>query len=206
MSRFNAHGVIVCMDQSLGVALVRRLRAGDTTAFDEIYDAFNRRLFSFLWRMAKNRDVAEDLVEETWLRLVSSAEDLYAETDLAAWLFTVARNLYVSYCRSRTREQSYTADLILLWPGEISQSPFDLASLNEFGARVEAAVVELPARYREVILLVGVEGLRPADAATVCGISPDALRQRLSRARALLVQRLNNDGRPHEAVFKEVSL
>ena len=58
-------------DAELEAALVSRLRAGDSTAFDEIYFAFNRRLLSFLTRLTKNRSVAEDRVEETWLRLVS---------------------------------------------------------------------------------------------------------------------------------------
>ena len=136
--------------------------------------------------MAKNRSVAEDLLEETWLRLVSGGEDLHADTRLGPWLFTVARNLYLSHCRSRAREHSYTADLILLWPGGLPQSPFDLASLNELEERLEAAIASLPPMYREVLLLVGVEQLRPVDAARVCGISPESLRQRLSRARGLI--------------------
>jgi len=99
------------MERERELALVARLRAGDLTAFDDVFDAFNHRLLSFLTRMAKNRSVAEDLLEETWLRLVSSGEDLRPDTQLGAWLFTVARNLYVSHCRNRAREQSYTADL-----------------------------------------------------------------------------------------------
>lgn len=178
------------MQQDFEAALVSRLRQGDHAAFDEIFDAYNRRLLHFLWRMARNRAVAEDLSEETWLRLVSAAGDLRAETRLGPWLFTVARNLYVSHCRSRARHQSYTSDLILLWPGDMAQSPFDLACSNAFEARVEAAVAALPPLYREAILLVGVEGLRPAEAAEVCGVSPETLRQRLSRARALLSRRL----------------
>ena len=174
------------MEREFEVALVRRLRAGDTTAFDQIYDVFNRRLLSFLSRMAKNRSVAEDLVEETWLRLVQGGDDLDADTRLGPWLFTVARNLYISHCRSRAREHSGTADLILLWPRELPQSPFDLASLGEFEQRLEEAIASLPPAYREALLLVGVEQLRPVDAAKVCGISPESLRQRLSRARKLM--------------------
>ena len=154
--------------------------------------------------MAKNRSVAEDLLEETWLRLVSSGEDLRPDTQLGAWLFTVARNLYVSHCRNRAREQSYTADLSLLWPSGLAQSPFDLACLNEFEQRLEAALGVAPI-YREVLLLVAVEGLRPVDAAKVCRISPETLRQRLSRARQLILQ-LMTDAEPFiEAICEEVN-
>lgn len=174
------------MDRDRELALVGRMRAGDTVAFDQIFDAFHDRLLSFLTRMAKNRAIAEDLLEETWLRFVSGGADLAEDTRLGPLLFTIARNLYVSYCRNRAREQAYTADLVLLWPGGLPQSPFDEASLNEFEDRLEAAIAALPPLYREALLLVGVEELRPQEAARVCGISPEALRQRLSRARQML--------------------
>jgi RNA polymerase sigma-70 factor (ECF subfamily) len=193
------------MEPELEAALVSRLRSGDVTAVDAIFEIFNPRLLRFLMRMAKNRAVAEDLVEETWLRLVSRCQDLHVDTRLGPWLFTVARNLYLSHCRSRVREHSYTADLVLLWPGELRQSPFDLASLSEFEERLEAAIASLPPMYREVLLLTGVEQLRPVDAAKVCGISPECLRQRLSRARGLIAQFLADQDPSIEAVGKKVS-
>ena len=185
LSRIAWRCVISEMDREVELSLVRRLRAADTGAFDEIYNAFNLRLYNFLARLSGSRDVAEDLVEETWLRLVSASATLDLDTRIAPWLFTVGRNLYVSYCRSRGREQSYTSDLLLLWPDRLSPSPFDWASANESEVRLNAALAALPVKYPEALLLVGVEGLRPAEAAVVCGISPEAFRQRLSRARAL---------------------
>ena len=206
VSRMKTSGVMVRMERELEIALVGRLRAGDVLAFDAVYDDYNPRLLGFLLRMTKNRADAEDLLEETWLRLVSGGEELAADTRLAPWLFTVARNLFLSHCRSRAREQAYTRDLISLWPGELSRSPYDSACLSEFQDRLEAALAEVPPMYREVLLLVGFEGLRPADAAAVCGITPEALRQRLSRARAVLSQRLKDKELSHEMVSKQVSL
>ena len=179
------------MDQATEAALVSRLQAGDTEAFDEIHGELNARLFSFLLRLTRRREVAEDLLEETWLKLVTHAKRLRPDTRLSPWLFTVARNLYVSYQRSRLVEESHACSLIGLWPCGLTQpSPFEETAGNETERRVEAALAALPAHYREVLLLVGVEGFRPADAAQVCGISPEALRQRLSRARAALTRRL----------------
>lgn len=206
LSQFDKCGVIHGMEPNLEAALVVRLQAGDATAFDEIYDTLNPRLLSFLLRMARNHAIAEDLLEETWLRLVLSRKDLRPDTRLVPWLFTVARNLFLSYCRSRAREQAYTSDLVSLWPDKLPRSPFDVASTNEFEQRLETALAELPPTYREVLLLVGIEGLRPADAALVCGISGEALRQRLSRARLLLSQRMHDKGPSLETFSKEVSL
>ena len=172
------------------------MRAGDADAFDAVHAAFNGRLFAFLARLARSREVAEDLLEETWLRLVEHAERLHEDTRLGPWLFTVARNLYVSYCRSRMLEDACAVDMIGLWPSSLPASPFEETAGHELGRRLEAALASLPVGYREVLLLVSVEGLRPAEAAQVCGISGEALRQRLSRARALLAQRLHDSARP----------
>jgi RNA polymerase sigma-70 factor (ECF subfamily) len=185
------------MHRDLELEIVNRLRAGDPSAFDAVHAVFNARLFSFLVRLSRRRDVAEDLLEETWLRLVAHAGRLRPETRLGPWLFTVARNLHVSYCRSRLLEESHTAGLIGLWPFAWPRpSPFEETAATEMERRIESAIASLPSTYREVLLLVGIEGFLPAEAAAVCGITPEALRQRLSRARALLLRRLETDGHP----------
>ena len=193
MSQPAPRRVMTVMDRAVELSLVRRLREADTAAFDRIYDTFNAPLYSFLARLSGSRDVAEDLAEETWLRLVSASATLAPDTRFAPWLFTVARNLYVSYCRSRGREQSWTSDLLLLWPDRLSPSPFDRAASNESETRLNLALAALPVKYREALLLVGAEGLRPAEAAAACGISPEAFRQRLSRARALLSEKWRHE-------------
>lgn len=193
------------MDRELELELVARLRAGDADAFDAVHAAFNTRLFTFLTRLSRRRDVAEDLLEETWLRLVAQAGRLQPDTTLGPWLFTVARNLHVSYCRSRALEDSHLAAMIGLWPSAPGRSPFEETATSEFERRVEAALASLPSTYREVLLLVAVDGLRPADAATVCGIRPEALRQRLSRARAMLAARLDAASGLRSTVLNEVN-
>ena len=182
------------MDPQSELALVKGLKAGEAAAFDAVYAIYNPRLFTFLVRLMRNRDRAADLLEETWLRLVTHADRLRPDTRLGPWLFTVARNLYVSECRARVFEASDAALLQRAAPGP---SPFEEAAASESERRIEAALAGLPLQYREVLLLVGVEGLGLAEAAAVCGISNVALRQRLSRARAMLASRLAADGLPN---------
>ena len=190
MSRSTLRCVMTVVDRETELDLIARLRRGDEAAFDEIHAVMNGRLFGFLARLARSRDVAEDLVEETWLRLVRYAARLEPDTRLAPWLFTVARNLYVSYCRNRALDDAGAAQ-IGLWPVAIAASPFELTAASLLEARVEATLAELPASFREVLLLVGVEGLTPSEAAAVCGVTPETMRQRLSRARTALSARLD---------------
>lgn len=192
------------MDRDSELALVGRLRNGDPDAFEVVHDAFNTRLFNFLARLSRRRDVAEDLLEETWLRFVLRAAELRPDTRLGSWLFTVARNLYVSYRRSRLLEDSHMAGLIGLWPsGSPPPSPFEVAEASETGRRLEAAFSALPVAHREALLLVVIGGLSPAEAAEVCGVTSVAMRQRLSRGRAALAAYLESD-EPVLAVLKEV--
>ena len=194
------------MDRDTELALVGRLRLEDAAAFDAVHAAFNARLFNFLARLSRRRDVAEDLLEETWLRLVANARRLQPDTRLRPWLFTVARNLYVSYCRSRMLEDAQAASLLALWPfNPHRSSPFEETAASEMEGRVERALAALPSRYREVLLLVSVEGLQPVEAAVVCGVTPEALRQRLSRARAMLARALDKDEGLRAPVLSEVA-
>ena len=78
----------ISLDRTVELELVSRLRAGDADAFDVVYAEYNARLFAFLARLARSRVTAEDLLEETWLRLVGHAGRLRADTQIGPRLFT----------------------------------------------------------------------------------------------------------------------
>jgi RNA polymerase sigma factor (sigma-70 family) len=192
------------MERERELQLVGRLRGGDPGAFDEVHEAFNGRLYNFLARLSNDRAAAEDLLEETWLRLVQHASRLRPDTRLAPWLFTVARHLHVSHCRSRLLEDSHVAGLLGLWPhGRRGPSPFEAMEATETGQRLAGALASLPLLYREALLLVTAEGLPYSEAAEICGVKAEAMRQRVSRARALLARRLAESERPMLATLKE---
>jgi RNA polymerase sigma-70 factor (ECF subfamily) len=179
------------VDRQQELELVARIRAGEAGAFDAIHAEYNGRLFNFLARLSRRREVAEDLLDETWLRFVDRAHKLRPDTRLGPFLFTVARNLHVSYCRSRQLEDAQTADAIGLWPlGTPGPSPYESTVARETGQLIDEALATLPAAHREALLLVAVEGMKPAEAAAVCGVTPEAMRQRISRARAAIARHL----------------
>ncbi len=182
------------MEREIELRLVARLKKGDAAAFEAIYEAFRPRLFSFLVRLSRRRDVAEDLLEETWLRLVARAAELTDETRLGPWLFTVARHLFASWCRHRAVDESRLFDFALSWPGAFrGESPFEAAAHSETEQRLETALARLATRDREVLLLVAGEDLSPAEAAAALGLSPEALRKRLQRARERLALELEEE-------------
>ncbi len=175
------------MDRHTEAIVVDRLRAGDHEALDELYDAYRGRLYSFLVRMTRSRQAADDLLEELWIRVVTHAARLRPDTNLGAWLYTVARHLALNYVRSRSLDHSIDIAAVAVWPASPAEpGPFELLAATELERRIDAGIASLPFAYREALLLVAVEGLTNAEAAAVCEITPVALRQRLSRARAML--------------------
>lgn len=179
------------MTEGPDTELVARLRRGDPAAFDAAYDRHRARLFSFLARLARDRALAEELSQETWLRLARHATRLEEDTDLGAWLFTVARNLHVSHCRWRLLDGERLLALAMTRLHAVDEeTPFDLASAGETERNLEAALGALQPRYREVVLLIAIERFEPAQAAKILGLTPEAVRQRLSRARTMLASAL----------------
>lgn len=166
--------------------LVERLRKGDVSAFDEAYASFQPRLYSFLLRLSGRRDTAEDLAQETWLRLAKAAPTLREDTQLAPYLFTIARNAFTSHRRWAMLDVSRLATFGLEAMTPAPPSPEEDHERARAVAALEAGLQALPVASREVLLLVGVEGLEQEEVARMLGITYEALRQRLSRARAQL--------------------
>ena len=168
------------------LALVAGLRRGEAAAFAAVYQRFRESLYGFLRRAVRRDDVAEDLFQETWMALARAAPTLREDTDLPAWLFTVARNAFRSYLRwARLDVSRWIAFCDDVCPTP-SPGPEVATVQARLVAAVEEALTRLPAAHREVLLLVAVEGLEQDQVAEVLGISYPALRQRLTRARAAL--------------------
>src|SRR5262245_24708995 len=92
-------------------AWVDGLRRGDTAAFDAVFAAYRRRLYGYIVRMTRRRDVAEDLLQDTFVRLAQSAKKLAPDTRLGAYLFTVAHRLVVSWARAQAVRTQLAGDL-----------------------------------------------------------------------------------------------
>lgn len=127
--------------------------------------------------------LAEDLLQDVFLKLATRASVLAEDVSLKAWLFTVARNLVISNMRWRAAQSRNLDNFAVDETEERSLTPQHALEFNETHARLETALAKLAPKYREVLLLVAVEGLSPGESAQVLGIKGDAIRQRLARAR-----------------------
>lgn len=176
--------------EEVSADVVVRLRQGDPAAFVVVYDTYRARLHAFLLRLTGDTNTARDLGQETWLRLAANARRLAPDTDPGAWLFTVARNLLVSQRRWLLIDRQRLSELGFLAPRRTAASPLEEAASNQLQQQLERALVALPLRYREVILLVCTEGFSAPDVARMLDLEAATVRKRLSRGRALLREAL----------------
>jgi len=167
--------------------VIQGLARGETRAFDTVYAKLRAPLYAFLVRLSGRTELAEDLLQETWLRLARCAHQLPMETELRPWLFTVARNLYRSHRRWLLLDTDRLKRLGWL-PQDSLPSPFEALAASATERRLEGALLGLSVDHREVLLLCSVSGFEPVEAADILGISAVSARQRLARARAKLRQ------------------
>jgi RNA polymerase sigma-70 factor (ECF subfamily) len=162
----------------------------ELAGFDRTYAEMHPRILGFLLRLSGRRDTAEDLAQETWLKFAKAAPGLPADTNVPAYLFTVARNAFVSHRRWAMLDLSRLVMLGFETFGEAAPAPDEEHDRARAIRILETALAKLPFASREVLLLVGAEGLEQEEVARILGVSYDALRKRLSRARAELLAKM----------------
>jgi RNA polymerase sigma-70 factor, ECF subfamily len=168
-----------------------------TQAFTDGLEAATPSLRAFAISLCGNVDRADDLVQETLLRALSSEHSFELGTNMAAWLFTILRNHFRSEYRKRRREVedgdgSYAESL---------HSPPEQQIRIEF-AEFQVALGKLPHDQREALILVGASGFSYKQAAAICGCAEGTIKSRVNRGRTLLGQYLGHeDGEPVVELF-----
>ena len=169
--------------------LVSRLRQQKPGAFDEVYRRYREPVWRFLVRLCGRRELAEDVFQDTWLAAARHAHRLHEGSQLLPWLYTIARNKHRNAFRLRLLERK-RRDQVLAAPPGMPPEPDAEAEARRRAARIEFAFAQLPDAFREVLLL-SMEGLSTESMAGILAIREDAVRKRLSRARAELARKLD---------------
>ncbi|MBI2155082.1 MAG: sigma-70 family RNA polymerase sigma factor [Candidatus Rokubacteria bacterium] len=171
-------------------ALMEEVRAGNRAAFQVLYDRHHRSVFGFLLRSLGERRAAEDLLQETFLRVFAHREEYRSTASFRGWLFTIARNLLIDQLRRKSGSPDVESRENLEAVADPGATPLQQAEAWELDERLQEAVLRLTPSQRDVLLLSRFTGLSAAEIAEVTGSSPEAVRVTLHRAllrlRALL--------------------
>ncbi|MEJ2678377.1 MAG: sigma-70 family RNA polymerase sigma factor [Gemmatimonadota bacterium] len=177
--------------------LVAAYLAGEARAFTELADRYHLRLLNFLHRMIGDRDRAEDLVQETLVRVYRHLERFDQSRKFSTWVYTIAGNLAKNELRNRSRsplvlfqaiQDRWNEDQRPLEWEDNSYRPDDLYRKRHLQEQVEAAVARLPEHHRVVFVLRELEGRSYEDIAEITGVNLGTVKSRLNRARNRFAQ------------------
>ncbi len=175
-------------------ALLKRAARGDEQAFLALYQKHQSALYRYALRMTGSSWAAEEVVQEVFLVLIREPQKYQAERgELGAFLFGVARNRVMKQLEKIPREMSLdvmNADGSVWREPEDPLTPMMIAEKRERIEQVREAVLDLPAEFREAVVLCELEELSYEEAANVCGCPICTIRSRLHRGRALLLAKL----------------
>jgi len=181
--------------------VVRWAREGHEQAFRELIRRYERPVFSLIYRMVRDRELAEDLAQETFVKVLNAIDSYKPEFKFSSWIFKIANNAAIDHLRRReldtlslegapdatTPERAEATSLQIAHKGE---SPLEEMEARELGGAIEQAVEKLRPEYRSCILLRHVEDKSYEEIAQILGLPLGTVKTYIHRARAQLREAL----------------
>jgi len=194
-SRMSASALAIAEQVRENSAVAQALKRHDANVLDQLILQYQHRLMRYLLYLTSSREVAEDIFQETWMRVLMRGAQFNGNSRFDTWLFTIARNLVVDMRRKRTmasleelceaHEDERPFEVAALTP-----SPLEICQLLENSSRVASALLTLEPLYREVLILRFHEDLSLEEIAKVTRAPLSTVKSRLYRGLAALKPRM----------------
>jgi RNA polymerase sigma-70 factor (ECF subfamily) len=182
--------------------LVRRCLSGDQRACRDLVRRYERPVYSVLMRVVRRAEDAEDLVQETFVKVFQALDRYDTERPFSAWIFTIASRLAIDHLR---RRRVKTVSLEVSEPGSTEDppdvednglKPDEITSNAEEESNAARLIDSLPEHYRIVVVLRHQQDLSYEEIAEALNLPLGTVKARIHRARALLKQRISEPPRP----------
>ena len=180
------------------VILMLKFKEGDKAAFEQLLDKYQKPVINFIYRMIQDRDEADDLAQEVFVRVYNSAKRYEPKAKFSTWIYRITKNLCLNELRRRKRKFISLDETISTEEGELKReiaspeatSPYQDTSKHELQKVVKEAIESLPANQRIAVILRRYEQLSYEDIAKTMECSVSAVKSLLSRAKESLKDRL----------------
>lgn len=158
--------------------LLKQISGGDEQAFGILFYHYLPVLRSFALRFTKSEDAAEEIIQDTFLRVWLNRDKLEQVENIKAWLYKYASNECLSYLR-KTLKQARAIDSLMAEEPKESNTTIDTIHLNEVNHLIEVAIERLPGQRKKIYLMSRSEGLNIAEIAEKLGLSPNTVKNAL---------------------------
>ena len=182
------------------MALVERALNQDLAAFEQLVARYQNRIMGFVARMLNDREEAEDVTQEVFIKAYRSLDSFRGASSFSTWLYRIAQNLCIDRARKRKRspQQAYSLDEPIDKDEDrggreipdLSAEPSLGVEREELRRQVRSIVAEMPEKLRSVLVMCDIQGMAYEDIARVLGCPIGTVKSRLFHARADLARRL----------------
>ena len=184
-------------------ALIQQARAGDRRAFTDLVHRYEDTVYRFAFKVCRDRDQAAEALQDTFINVFRKLDSFDGKSKFSTWLYTiVTNNCLMKRRRRKTHAVEESLELLDSPPehghdgqgrhvARWDETPADLLLDQELRTLMDSAILKLPVEYRLVFILRDVEGKSTQETASILGISVEATKSRLRRARAFLRQQLS---------------
>lgn len=185
------------LDRPTDEELIEQFQQGELAAFDKLVKRFRLPLFSFINRIVKNPGVAEDLIQETFIRLYLKKDSYCQIAKFSTWLFTIGSNLAKTELRKRKVRRwislsGYSDEDRPIDVEDKSSSPYDDAQRHDVREKLNIEINKLPVVFREVIELRDVQELSYDEISSILKVPLGTVKSRVNRGRQRLKKSLQS--------------
>jgi RNA polymerase sigma-70 factor (ECF subfamily) len=167
--------------------LLRRVKEGDMVAFSKLVDRYRNRLMNVIGRMLNSAEEAEDIVQETFLRVYQHRDSFDFKHCFSTWLYTIALNLARNELRKKKKYRF--VDIFDMQNKEV-ETAVEAKIPSNLGPALEAAINQLPEKYKTAFILRDIEEMPYDEVARVLSIPLGTVKSRVNRARSILRDKL----------------
>lgn len=178
-------------------AIIRRFQGGDESAFDELVETFEKRLYNLAWQWTNNREDALDICQDAFIKLYRMLGKWKPKASLYTWLYRVVINMAIDLARRKSGRKQVSLSSgndPTEWelPDTKTKNPFGVLDNQELRENIQQAIATLPARQQKAFVLKHLHGLAIKEIAEIMRCSEGAVKAHIFQATRKLRQRLES--------------
>ncbi|WP_139492049.1 RNA polymerase sigma factor SigW [Brevibacillus dissolubilis] len=173
--------------------LVQRAKRGDREAFEELVEMYKDKIYSLAYRMVRNREEAEDIAQETFLRVYANFQNYNEEYKFSTWIYRIATNLCIDRGRKKkphfSLDEETQDDSGMDWYSRLpskEKTPEEKVVVHELQETVQGALTQLNPKYRSIMILRYIEDLSLQEISDVLQLPITTIKTRIHRGREAL--------------------
>ena len=178
---YNLLLLVKIVEETYQKKLLLLLNRGDESAFNELYQAYSKPLYLRILRMVKSADIADELLQELFIKLWNARTTVDSEKSFQSYLYTIAQNLVYNYFRKVAHDQALIESLIINAANYYLNGQ-ELLENKETAAILKQAIEQLPPQRKKVFQLCKIEGKSYEEAGRIMGISPATVNSHMTKS------------------------